>query len=84
MKLGQRKALQTLLQPLKGATVTVQPNLVTKGGDLERELGRMRMLMARVAGRLEGIGEEGDGEEDMDVDEPDEAQKVRDLLALRL
>ncbi len=33
-------------------TTTVQENLVTRNGEVERELERMRLLLARVAGRV--------------------------------
>jgi hypothetical protein len=32
--------------------ISVQENLVTRNGSLERELERMRLLLARVAGRV--------------------------------
>ena len=36
----------------------MQPNLVTRGGELEREFERMRVLVARLRGK---IGERGKG-----------------------
>jgi hypothetical protein len=48
------RALQEVLEPLEGARENVQPNLVTKDGELGRELDRMRVLCARVAS---GVGE---------------------------
>jgi hypothetical protein len=34
----------------------VQPNLVTRDGELSQELDRMRVLMARVTGRVDEMG----------------------------
>ena len=56
---GYRR-LKELLEPLEGAQENVQPNLVTRDGELSRELDRMRVLLARVTGRIgqaEGIGD---------------------------
>ncbi|KAI1823473.1 kinetochore Sim4 complex subunit Fta4 [Xylaria intraflava] len=45
---------------------SVQENLVTRNGELERELERMRLLLARVAGRVAQLpdGHGGDNHED--------------------
>lgn len=43
----------------------MQESLLTRGGALEGELERMRVLLARVAGRVEGVDVEGGG---VDVD----------------
>lgn len=46
----------------------VQENIVTRGGAMEKELERMRMLLVRVAGRVETLptptaaGRDGEGE----------------------
>lgn len=55
----------------------VQENLVTRNGDVEAELHRMRMLLARVGGRVGQLKEQGGprrgggdgGGEDVDMDE---------------
>jgi len=44
--------LQTLLEPLVDPQANVQPNLVTRDGELSIELHRMRVLIARVAARV--------------------------------
>ena len=56
----------------------MQPNLVTRGGELEKELERMRkaalMLSVQIE-RAEGLvrkGDEGEGEEDEGEEEGDE------------
>lgn len=47
-KLNQLKALKALLEPYKEPQKNIQPNLVTRNGDLGKELDRMRVLIARV------------------------------------
>jgi hypothetical protein len=39
----------------------VQENLVTRNGEVEAELHRMRMLLARVGGRVGRLKEQGSG-----------------------
>jgi hypothetical protein len=57
---GYRR-LGEMIVPLEGARENVQPNLVTKDGELGRELERMRVLCARVAAQVEGGLSEGSG-----------------------
>jgi hypothetical protein len=58
----------------------LQGNLVTKGGEVENELERMRMLMLRVERGLEGLEErEGGYAMDVDVDE-DEDRNLKAIL----
>ncbi|KAI0376860.1 kinetochore Sim4 complex subunit Fta4 [Hypomontagnella monticulosa] len=61
----------------------VQPNLVTRDGDLEKELERMRMLLVRVAARVDRLPDL-DPEQDEDVAMEDleavERNKVERLL----
>lgn len=54
-KLAQYKQLQQLLEPFRDPQVNVQPNLVTKDGELKTELDRMRVLIARVASGIQGL-----------------------------
>jgi Kinetochore complex Fta4 of Sim4 subunit, or CENP-50 len=51
-RLAQYKQLESLLEPFKNPQENIQPNLVTRDGELVREIDRMRMLVARVAGRI--------------------------------
>ena len=46
------KQLQKMLEPLEAAQENVQPNLVTRDGELSKELDRMRVLLARVTGKV--------------------------------
>jgi hypothetical protein len=61
---------------------TVQPNLVTKDGQLGRELDRMRILIARVSGRLEVLPAGNDYHEDSELahDVPSEDEKVKNII----
>ena len=71
----------------------VQENLVTRNGEVETELHRMRMLLARVGGRVGQLKEQGpparessvgslfsDGGDGMEGVEMDEQRKVGSLL----
>ncbi|EED21592.1 conserved hypothetical protein [Talaromyces stipitatus ATCC 10500] len=51
-QLAQYKQLEALLEPFKNPQENIQPNLVTRDGELVREIDKMRMLVARVAGRV--------------------------------
>jgi hypothetical protein len=44
--------LQRLIEPFEDPQKDVQPNLITKDGELVQELDKMRMLVARVGGRI--------------------------------
>lgn len=61
----------------------VQENLVTRGGPLEEELERMRVLLARVAGRVAesgvGAGEEVPEEAVLDGDKERVDRVLRSL-----
>ncbi|KAI1736990.1 kinetochore Sim4 complex subunit Fta4 [Xylaria scruposa] len=70
------------------ATSSVQENLVTRNGEIERELERMRLLLARVAGRVaqlpdkksaSGTMEDDEGRDSTDLDSL-EREKVENLL----
>ncbi|KAJ5633895.1 hypothetical protein N7528_001737 [Penicillium herquei] len=51
-RLDQLRHLHRLLEPFDNPQTDIQPNLVTRDGDLAQELERMRMLVARVGGRI--------------------------------
>jgi hypothetical protein len=51
-RLDQLRHMQRLLGPFKDPQKGIQPNLVTKDGELVQELEKMRMLAARVGGRI--------------------------------
>ena len=52
-RLDQLRRLQELLEPFGKPQENIQPNLVTRDGELVQELEKMRMLAARVGGRME-------------------------------
>lgn len=64
----------------------VQPNLVTRDGEVERELERMRVLLVRVAarvGQLPDPGRDSDGDaamEDLDAAEQSKVERLVDGL----
>ena len=51
-RLAQYKQLEVLLTPFRDPSKNIQPNLIPRDGELGQELDRMRMLVARVAGRV--------------------------------
>ena len=58
--------MRALLDPFQaddeaGRVVGVQENLVTRDGEVERELERMRVLLARVGGRVGQLLEQKGG-----------------------
>lgn len=55
---GEEAAEGTEGEGQKGGIKAVQENLVTKNGEMETELQRMRVLLARVGGRVEKLDKE--------------------------
>lgn len=51
-RLDQLRKLQRLLEPFAEPQQNIQPNLITRDGQLVQELEKMRMLVARVGGRI--------------------------------
>ncbi|THC96144.1 hypothetical protein EYZ11_004365 [Aspergillus tanneri] len=51
-RLDQLRQLKRLLEPFQAPQENIQPNLVTRDGELMQELEKMRMLVARVGGRI--------------------------------
>ena len=75
---GYRK-MKALLEPF-GEEGAVQENLVTKNGEVEMELERMRMLMLRVERGINGLERNedevmGDDEEDLGLDWEEEGER---------
>lgn len=54
-RLAQYKVLHQLMALFKMVQDNVQPNLVTKDGELENELDKMKVLIARVREKLNGL-----------------------------
>jgi hypothetical protein len=59
-RLARYRDMEKLTEPLGNAKENVQPNLVTRDGELGRELERMRVLLARVSGRVPANSEQGE------------------------
>lgn len=81
-RIAQYQKLRDELEPFGDVRENVQENLCTRDGPMEAELQKMRMLLARVKGRLENMNDTprtGDGEE-MDLDDVDEAKQVSMLF----
>lgn len=75
-RVEQYKAAKKLLEPFEGEKDGLQENLVTKNGEVEKELERMRMLMLRVERGIAGLEETDRGDEmDLDVDLNQEEEK---------
>ncbi|KAI1800022.1 kinetochore Sim4 complex subunit Fta4 [Daldinia bambusicola] len=67
----------------ESAAEKVQPNLVTRDGEMEKELERMRVLLVRVAARVAQLpdpepGEEGAVVEDLEVVERRKVERLLD------
>jgi len=84
------RKMKGLLQPFNSdatqneggnGTSNVQQNLVTRNGDVEKELERMRMLLVRVSGRLAQLPPPGTRRQEGDVtmDDGDSDEVVEDL-----
>ena len=81
-RVEQYRAVKKLLEPFEGEDAGVQENLVTRNGEVESELERMRMLMLRVERGIVGLDERGGDEMDVDGDVDLEEDESRKLLAL--
>lgn len=88
-KVEEYRRMMGLLRPL-GAEGNVQENLVTRNGEVEKELERMRMLMLRVERGMGGLergaagadGEDIGDDRAMDVDwEEDADRRVERILS---
>ena len=82
-RLEQYKHLQSMLAPFENAQENVQPNLVTRDGELGKELERMRVLLARVTGRVEEMKSRGAGAEPREmIPEVTNAQRLAAVMDL--
>ena len=59
-KVETYRHLQRLLDPLKDPSTSVQPNLVTRDGELAAELGRCKALGIRISSRLPDLPDRDD------------------------
>lgn len=72
--------MQALLRPFEA---NVQENLVTRNGEIEKELERMRVLLVRVAGRVGQLPDKESDDADEVMEDLDELErrKVDSLLS---
>ncbi|KAJ5771296.1 uncharacterized protein N7511_003347 [Penicillium nucicola] len=79
-RLDQLQNLQRLLEPFKDPLKDIQPNLITKDGELVQELEKMRMLVARVGGRIAQQKQSSDIPETHDYSLPGFDQRLQALM----
>ncbi|GAO15610.1 hypothetical protein UVI_02050420 [Ustilaginoidea virens] len=59
LRVQQLRRIDTAIKPLSATDQNpIQDNLVTRGGPVEKELERMRVLLARVTGRVAALSDE--------------------------
>ena len=79
-RLDQLQHLRRLLEPFKEPEKDIQPNLITKDGELIQELEKMRMLVARVGGRIAQQKRTSGVPENQNHSLPDSDQKLDALF----
>lgn len=79
-RLEQLRRLQRLLEPFQEPQQNIQPNLITRDGELVQELEKMRMLVARVGGRIQHSKKRFDSQEDPASYQLDSDRKLEALL----
>lgn len=84
-RLDQLQHLHRLLEPFANPQKDIQPNLVTRDGELAQEIERMRMLVARVGGRIaqqKPAGRNAQSEEEYVL--PGSDRRLDDLMDLEV
>ncbi|RGP67523.1 kinetochore fta4 [Fusarium longipes] len=68
-KVARLKHLKTVVEPLQTAEngVGIQENLLTRNGPVEKELEKMRFLLARVGGRVHALPEQAPNDPSKDI-----------------
>ena len=79
-KLAQSKFLQEIIRPFENPQSNIQPNLVTKDGELTKELERLKVLVARMGEKIK----EAPGNHTLEPSEQMETQDVVQKLALMM
>jgi hypothetical protein len=74
--------LQRLLEPFKDPPKDIQPNLITRDGELVQELEKMRMLVARVGGRIAQQKRSSEIPETHDYSLPGSDQRLEALMEM--
>lgn len=81
-RLAQYKQLEALLEPLKNPQENIQPNLITRDGELVQEIDKMRILMSRVASRVRKTPSSQLGIESSTISAADPDDNLAELLGL--
>ncbi|CAG7946789.1 unnamed protein product [Penicillium nalgiovense] len=79
-RLDQLQHLRRLLEPFEDPQKDIQPNIITKDGELVKELEKMRMLVARVGGRIAQQKKSSGVPETYDYSLPGSDQRLEALL----
>lgn len=79
-RLDQLQHLRRLLEPFEDPQKDIQPNLITKDGELIQELERMRMLVARVGGRVAQQKKGSDVPENTSYSLPGSGRRLEELM----
>lgn len=69
-----------MLEPFQDPQTNIQPNLVTRDGELGKELDRMRILVATVSGRIEEGGPRDESREQEALESVDPDKKLAAVL----
>jgi hypothetical protein len=79
LRVERLKSIKNTIEPLQTSDggAGIQENLVTRNGAVEKELGKMRMLLARVAGRVGQLPDVDSGSKDADVQGIEDIGKAR-------
>ncbi|KAK2744156.1 hypothetical protein FQN57_004416 [Myotisia sp. PD_48] len=80
--LSQYTQLTELLVPFNEPQTNIQPNLVTKDGQLGPELDRMRMLLAKATSRIERLQPHNSTRRSEETSQIDSEQRLAKLLDL--
>jgi len=78
-KLENYRRFQILVEPLRDPQTNVQPNLVTRDGELTTELARSRTLSARVESRLGGLKDRSQDSAEGTVQTEDVSEWMKDM-----
>lgn len=84
-RLLQLQSLQKLLGPFQDPRKNIQPNLITRDGELIKELEKMRILAARVGARVTQKGRINNMKDDRGTEAlPGFDQKLQAVLNMTL
>ncbi|KAJ5351450.1 hypothetical protein N7452_000424 [Penicillium brevicompactum] len=79
-RLDQLQHMRRLLEPFEDPQKDIQPNLITRDGELVQELEKMRMLVARVGGRIAQQKRNSSVPENTSYSLPGSGQRLEELM----